>query len=102
MRRLLMGIAVLAMASTSYDDSIRAWQQHRDAGLRAPDGWLTLVGLFWLKPGANTIESAAGTFHLQGDKITFTDSHGAQKNLSYDEQNPTIVQTGTVSFSVIK
>ena len=97
-----MGIAVLAMASTSYDDSIRAWQQHRDAGLRAPDGWLTLVGLFWLKPGANTIASAAGTFHQQGDKITFTDSHGAQKNLSYDDQNPDIVQTGTVSFSVIK
>ena len=59
MRRWLLGIAVLAVASTSYEDSIRAWQQHRDVGLRAPDGWLTLVGLFWLKPGANTIGSAA-------------------------------------------
>jgi uncharacterized protein len=110
MRRWLLGIAVLAMASTTYQNSIRAWQQHRDAGLRAPDGWLTLVGLFWLKQGGNTIGSAAsndfvvpqlpahaGTFHLQGDKIAF-----GQKNLSYDDQHPDIVQTGTLSFLVIK
>ena len=116
MYRFLIGLAVLAMASTSYEDSIRAWQQHRDAGLRAPDGWLTLVGLFWLKPGPNTIGSAdsndfvlpktspahTGTLHLQGDKISFTDSHGAQKTLSYDDQNPTILQAGSVSFYAIK
>jgi len=117
MYRFLIGLAVLAMASTTYEDSIRAWQQHRDAGLRAPDGWLTLVGLFWLKPGPNTIGSAdsndfvlpktsapahAGTLHLQGDKITFTDSRGAQKTLSYDDQNPTILQAGSVSFYAMR
>jgi uncharacterized protein len=116
MRRWLLGIAVLAMASTSYQDSIRAWQQHRDTGLRAPDGWLTLIGLFWLKPGTNTIGSAAsndfvlpktaparaGTFYLHRDKITFTDSHGAQKTLSYDDQNPSVIQAGTVSFYAMK
>lgn len=116
MYRFLIGLAVLALGSTTYEDSIRAWQQHRDAGLRAPDGWLTLVGLFWLKPGANTIGSAdsndfvlpktapahAGTLHLQGDKITFTDSHGAKKTLSYDDQNPTILQAGSVSFYAMK
>jgi hypothetical protein len=116
MYRFLIGLAVLAVASTTYEDSIRAWQKHRDAGLRAPDGWLTLVGLFWLKPGANTFGSAdsndfvlpktapayAGTFHLQGDKITFTDSHGAKKTLSYDDQNPTILQAGSVSFYAMK
>ncbi len=116
MYRFLIGLAVLAMASTVYEDSIHAWQQHRNAGLRAPDGWLTLVGLFWLKPGPNSIGSAdsndfvlpktapahAGTFHLQGDKIAFTDSHGAKKTLSYDDQNPTILQAGSVSFYAMK
>lgn len=116
MRRWLLGIAVLAMASSSYEDSIHAWQQQRDTGLRSNDGWLTLVGLFWLKPGANTIGSAtssnfvlpktapahAGTFHLQGDKIIFTDSHGAQKTLSYDDQNPDVLQAGSVSFYAMK
>lgn len=32
---------------------IAAWQKARDARLRADGGWLTLAGLFWLKPGAN-------------------------------------------------
>lgn len=103
MRRLWIGIAASVLVcfavsnpSADYQDSIRAWQQHRDAGLRAPDGWLTLVGLFWLKPGANTIGSA-GTFYLAGDKVTF-----GQKTLSYDDQHPDIIQKGTLSFLVIK
>ncbi|HEY3458610.1 MAG TPA: DUF1684 domain-containing protein [Bryobacteraceae bacterium] len=111
MRRWLVGTFFLAMAATTYEDSIRAWQQHRDAGLRAPDGWLTLVGLFWLKPGANTIGSApsndfvlpknapphAGTFYLQGDKITF-----GQKTLSYDDLHPDIIQIGSISLLAIR
>ena len=53
-------VALMAMAASTnipndYRDEIAAWQQHRDKGLRSPDGWLTLVGLFWLKPGDNTI-----------------------------------------------
>src|SRR3954466_482869 len=97
--------------STKYVESVQAWQKHRDAGLRSEDGWLTLVGLFWLKPGANTIGSAdsndfvlpktspahAGTLHFQSDKISFTDSHGVEKTLSYDDQNPTVIQAGSVS-----
>jgi uncharacterized protein len=111
MRRWLVGIAVLAIASTPYEDSIRAWQKHRDSGLQAPDGWLTLAGLFWLKPGANTIGSAAsndfvlpkttpphaGAFYLQGDKISF-----GGKILSYDEKHPDVREIGTVSFFVIQ
>src|SRR4029079_1276457 len=50
MRRWLIGTFFLTLAATTYEDSMRAWQQHRDAGLRAADGWLALVGLFWLKP----------------------------------------------------
>lgn len=124
MFRLLMGIVAFALVclamsnpSISYEDSIRAWQQHRDTGLRAADGWLTLVGLFWLKPGANSIGSSdandfvlpkhsspehAGSLYLQSDKIAYTDSGGVKKNLSYDAQHPDLIQAGSVSFYVIR
>ena len=42
----------------NYEETIRAWQVHREAGLRQADGWLTLVGLFWLKDGKSSIGSA--------------------------------------------
>lgn len=34
------------------------WRVERARNLSAPDGWLTLVGLEWLKPGANSIGRA--------------------------------------------
>jgi hypothetical protein len=120
MYRLLIGMAILAallMSATSYDDSIRAWQEHRETGLRSPDGWLALVGLFWLKPGDNTIGSAdsndfvlpkasapahSGRLHLAGGKVAFIDPSGSSRMLSYDEEKPDIVKSGSVSFYVIK
>jgi uncharacterized protein len=124
MARCLIGIAVfslmaLAGTPTSYIDSVKAWQAHRNDGLRKPDSWLTLVGLFWLNAGDNTIGSAdtnnfvlpkksapehVGTIHLDGDKITFhpADSSAAPKLLSYDDDKPDVVKAGFVSFFVIK
>lgn len=43
------------------------WRVERAKELSAPDGWLTLVGLDWLKPGANSIGRAAdNTIRLKG------------------------------------
>jgi uncharacterized protein len=36
-----------------------AWRAQRERELSAPDGWLTLVGLDWLKSGVNSFGSAA-------------------------------------------
>ena len=120
MPRLLIGIAVFSMAllsASTYEDSIRDWQQHREAGLRSPDGWLTLVGLFALKPGDNSIGSAksndfvlpagsapahVGRLHMSDGKITFTAAGGSSRALSYDEEKPDVVHAGSVSFYVIK
>jgi uncharacterized protein len=119
MRRLLIGIAVLAgmLVADSYTDSVRAWQQKRDAGLRSPDGWLTLVGLFWLKPGDNTIGSAdsndfvlpkgsapaqIGRLHLENGKVTLIRPDGSSQGLSYDDEKPDVIHAGSVSFFVIK
>src|SRR5579875_3482949 len=120
MNRLLIGIvglAVLGMAADSnYVQSIREFQQQRDQRLRSPNGWLALVGLFWLKPGDNTIGSAdsndfvlpkgsapehAGTLRLEGDQVTFVDPNGSSRLLNY-MRKPDVVQTGSVSFLVIK
>jgi hypothetical protein len=38
---------------------LAAWRAAREHEISAPNGWLTLVGLDWLKPGINTIGTAA-------------------------------------------
>jgi len=35
------------------------WREQRAAGLQAPEGWLSLIGLEWLKEGDNDVGSAA-------------------------------------------
>ncbi len=39
--------------------SIEGWRTQRDHEIGAPDGWLTLIALEWLKPGVNSFGSAA-------------------------------------------
>jgi uncharacterized protein (DUF1684 family) len=46
------------MTPDQHRESVLAWRAARDARLRDPDGWLTLVGLHWLEPGENTFGSA--------------------------------------------
>ncbi len=41
-------------APADYEKQIEAWHQKRIAALKADDGWLNLVGLYWLEPGENT------------------------------------------------
>ena len=43
----------------AYPQEIERWHAQRIERLTAPDGWLSLVGLEWLKPGANRIGSAS-------------------------------------------
>ena len=122
MSRILIGIAIFAAVlmsaeTASYRDTIVAWQKHRDAGLRAENSWLTLVGLFWLKPGDNTIGSAPendfvlpksapaklGSLHWADGKVTLIEPSGTHKELSFDDNKPDVVKAGTsVSFFVIK
>ena len=61
------------------------------AELRAGDGWLTVAGLFWLKPGENVAGSRPGSdirlppkaparvgvFELANGQVTFTAEPGA-------------------------
>ncbi len=67
LRPVTLALAVLAAlpaAATDFDAdahraSVDAWHAKRIERLRAPDGWLSLVGLHWVEPGSHTIGSAA-------------------------------------------
>jgi len=110
----------------AYKASIETWRQQRVGRLTAPTGWLTLVGLEWLKPGKNTLGSAPensivlkqwpahlGTIELDGThaRITLDAESGAkidgsdQKSaeLVDDSQpKPTVVSSGSVMFYVVQ
>lgn len=52
-------LVALALAGLSaragYEAEILRWRADHEAELRADDGWLTVSGLFWLKPGLTRV-----------------------------------------------
>lgn len=54
----LLPFSLLAQKTSSYQDSLVAWHQKRIQDLKAPNGWVNLVGLLWLHPGKNGFGSA--------------------------------------------
>ena len=86
---LLSGLAVVwarpwagsQAPDTAYVASFEKWKAEQTADLK--ENWLSLAGLFWLKPGVNTFGTAAdnaivfpkgpahaGEFDLQGQQVT--------------------------------
>ncbi len=43
---------------TQWRQGLLSWRAQREHELAAPDGWLTLAGLEWLKPGINSFGTA--------------------------------------------
>jgi uncharacterized protein len=126
----IMGVATVHAADTdTYTQSIKQWHAGRVERLTAPDGWLSLIGLEWLKEGDNRIGSAAdndivlkaGPAHLgvaklasSGDvHLVLTSGSGAlvdgrpahEATLIDDAKagdgTPTTVSFGSASFYVI-
>ena len=110
-----------------YAQELSQWQQKRWADLKSESGWLTLVGLFWLKDGENKFGSDsandialankqlnphAGTFTLKDGVVKlgamqsgFTVDGKPVQSIELkndDEDNPTVVQLGSMSFQIIK
>jgi len=50
---------VIAFDAAAHRSEIQKWQNDRLASLTKDDGWLTLVGLFWLNEGENKFGSDA-------------------------------------------
>ncbi len=73
---------------------IQAWQVRRIEGLKAPTGWLSVIGLDWLEPGENSfgadstnavvfpalpgVPSRAGSFFLGGGTVRMEVVPGVQ------------------------
>lgn len=54
---MVVGAGPSSPDPSSHRLDIEAWKDRREASLRRDDGWLTLVGLFWLEPGENPVGS---------------------------------------------
>jgi uncharacterized protein (DUF1684 family) len=65
-----------------YQQEINTWHEHRLEQIKARDGWLNLVGLYWLEPGVNTFGTSdknkivfpSGTLEAQAGYFLVTDS----------------------------
>lgn len=80
----------------AYRWEIETWRAQREASLKADDGWLTLVGLFWLREGENRIGSdpindfivpepapaSIGAFVYRHGQVTFRAAEGVNVTLN--------------------
>jgi len=107
--------AVLAVSAfqASYPAEIALWRHDREANLTADGGWLTVAGLFWLHPGANSFGKApdaaialpdgpahAGVFTFDGRRVTLT-MDGTTREVTPDSDTGA-VKVGRLSLFVIQ
>jgi uncharacterized protein (DUF1684 family) len=106
-------VAIALLAADDYTRGILEWRAQREAKLKADDGWLTVVGLHWLKEGDNRVGSNPdfevplpklapdrfGTLTLKAGKVQFTPTHGTPRALKPDTD---ILTIGAIKFYVIK
>jgi uncharacterized protein len=108
--------------------AVQAWRTQRLDALTGDEGWLTLVGLFWLKEGDNTfgrgkdnavvldnpsLADKAGSFVRSGSEVRFVARPGAGIThagqpvttlaLTADTAGePTVLASGSLRFFVIE
>jgi uncharacterized protein len=127
---LLLGAAPASTPAdlTHEQQMIDSWRAQRVNSLTSDSGWLTLAGLFWLQPGANSfgraagnalqldnpaLAATAGTFTLSGKQVQFSaapQSHITQAGqpvgtltLTSDAAGaPTVLESGSLRFFVIE
>ncbi len=114
-------------ADPMYVKEIDDWHNKRINRLKADDGWLNLVGRFWLKQGESTFGSSSdndivvgssklpehiGSFLFKDSVVTFKANDGVEVLLNgnpvkeiilVDDQKKeaTVLQIGTIKFNLI-
>jgi uncharacterized protein (DUF1684 family) len=118
-----------AAGDEAYRESILKWRQAREARLKADGGWLTLAGLFWLKPGDNRFgtdpsdeitlppgsgPAHAGAFIFDGSRTVLRLASGVTGRVagrlvtgprlmqSDAEDRPDVLELGSLSLYVIR
>src|SRR5690606_40848372 len=122
----LSGTGVVAANSVGdHVAEIESWRAQRVDRLTSAGGWLSLIGLEWIKPGKNTIGSAKdndiviakaparrGTIEWKADRISATLAPGAAAMidgqliseapmLDDSHEKPTVTSFGSVNFHLI-
>jgi len=112
----------------SYEGEINAWHAKRIEEVKAPNGWLNLVGLHWLEPGINPFGSdekntivfpknkiapRAGYFLLKDNVVTLVvnpdvsiTANGkavtSQVIFHPDSTQPILLSSGTLRWNIIR
>ena len=138
MRRIAIVTLILFSACTgknklspeelqAYKNEIDDWHAKRIENVSAPNGWLNLVGLYWLEPGINTFGSSsknkiifpagkiaeeAGYFLVTGNQVDLYIRDGVtvtaegepltQKTIYIADSTPVVVASGTLRWNIIK
>lgn len=120
------------VAEDVFRKDIAQWRAARLQDLTKEDGWLSVAGLYWLKPGANSAGSgpnntiifprgkspeSAGSFVMTGSggdaRVTFTPAAGASVTLdgravsgpvpmTIAENKATVLKLSSLSFYLIR
>jgi len=123
---LFAGVGVTSAGlDGDYTKQIDTWRAQRLQRLQAPNGWLSLIGLPWLKDGSNSVGTARGkdvvlskgpahlgTIVLKDGKATITLDAAANAQidgkaatsaelLDDSHEKPTTISFGNVSFYLI-
>lgn len=118
-----------AIDVAAHKSEVQKWQSDRLASLTKDDGWLTLVGLFWLNEGENKFgsdaenavvfaqdkpPSVAGSFWLEQGKVRVAVRPGVEITTNgqpvtsfdlkddNDDSGPTILKFGSLLMNVVK
>ena len=130
MIRFALALLVLAACSATAVDGAQEtaeFFERREASLRRDTGWLSLIGLFRLDEGQQTLGSAAdaalvlpdrhpavvGTLTVDGDRVSFDFAPGVEGTIdgrvapaatlvSDGDGEPTVVESGSLQFFVIE
>jgi uncharacterized protein (DUF1684 family) len=109
------------LTASGHAAQVAGWRAERDACLRSPEGWLTLVGLSWLTQGENLVGADAsnpvflpghqvpprvGSMWLEDGRVQFVPHEGVDlpETLLEDdlEGKPTVLELGTLRFHTIR
>jgi len=121
-------VAAAGAGDAGYVHQIEDWRRQRAQRLTADGGWLTVAGLFWLKPGANrfgadaaneivlpahSAPAQAGAFVLEGGRVrvevrpgvpvTMADKPVARAELRSDAggATPDVLALGALTLQII-
>jgi uncharacterized protein len=125
---LLFSTGINAQTVPAYQQEIESWHARRIQNLKAANGWLNLVGLYWLDEGKNsfgsgrqnkiifpegTIAETAGYFERTGNTVKLVVQNNAAIKVNdnpateavifgNDSLRPPVVSSGSLRWTIIR